>query len=126
MHATAAGPADWRWAAVDGSSKGIADDAPPLYVQDPGAWWDGLRELMRSGNKAHSTRAAQIYSSTKAFMDIYGIEPWAHHHYPEDAPGGTGSGRRCPDCCERPMHAQPRGWACRVTGRTVPYARRES
>jgi hypothetical protein len=115
------GADDWQTVALDGTRKGNASDAPPVYLRDPKAWWDGIRDLMRSKDAGVSDRAAQTYSTVKAFMDIYGIEPWAHVHRGGLTVGGDASERRCPDCCGSPMHAQPRGWACRVTGSVVPY-----
>ena len=121
LHVVPMGDDDWQWLDADGQRQADAPDTPPVYRRDPAAWWDGLREMMKSKNDQVSTRAAQTYSNTKAFMDIYGIEPWKHSHYPETNAQPDVPGRRPPECCGWPMHAQPRGWVCRKNGGLVPY-----
>lgn len=123
MRTAPMGATDWQAVALDGTYKGNSPDAPAVYLRDQKAWWDGIRDLMASKDPEVSNRAAQTYSTVQAYLGIYGIEPWAHIHRAQDAPpGGDAPGRRCPDCCGMPMHAQPRGWACRATGSVVPYA----
>jgi len=95
---TPAGTEDWAWRDSQGSTVGT--NYPPGF-ESP-AFWQDLKE-----------NDIAAYSMLNA-RDQLCMTGWSHQHYPSPGSWYSPFASVVVDCCEVPMHLQPRGWACRV------------
>ncbi|MEU4568636.1 hypothetical protein [Micromonospora sp. NPDC023956] len=95
-----------EWAMVDPDGNAYRDDTPAELKADPKGWWDRL-----------AAADPGAYSNLLARVQL-GHWSWYHAHRAEPTEPYAGP---VPFCCDSPMWASPRGWACRVTGDLFPY-----
>lgn len=95
------------WSHVDPEGRASIDNTPAELVADPKRWWDDL-----------AAKDPGTYSNLLARTQL-GQWSWHHVHLPAETVERVPC--EVPECCDSPMWASPRGWACRKTGDLFSY-----